>query len=147
MITVNGFARYLPESGEAPDYLVEIPDLELQTQANTLDEVLPMAEDMLTLMFEDTGVESFIIEWDDRGAGKFSIGTENVDALLAFIMKKKRQEAGLTVVEFAKVLGFSSHNSISAYEQATRSPTVGKFAEIAEGLGYELVISLKKKIG
>lgn len=147
MIKVYGHAKHEPEEGGAPDYLAELPELGLMTQAESLDEVLPMVKDMLDLMFEDAGIESYDIQWEDQDKGDFSIRTENVDALLAFIMKRKRQEAGLTLSDFAKHLGYASHNSIYAYEQAARSPTVGKLAEIAEGLGYELVISLKKKIG
>jgi hypothetical protein len=146
MIKVYGQARFIPEE-EAPDYLIEIPELELMTQSESIDDVVPMVEDMLSLMFEGTGIVSFVVEWEDKNSGRFSVGTENVDGFLAFIMKRKRQEAGFTLSEFAKHLGFSSHNSIAAYEQATRSPTVGKLAEIAEGLGYELVISLRKKLG
>lgn len=146
MIKVYGQVTHLPEGGETPDYLVEIPDLELMTQAESLDDVIPMVTDMLNLVFEDTGMDDCVIEWDDKAAGRFSVGTEKVDALLAFIMKRKRKEAGITLVQLAERLGFSSHNAIAAYEQATRSPTVEKLAEIAEGLGYELVISWKKKI-
>lgn len=144
MIKVYGQATHLHEGEGIPDWLLEIPDLELATQAESLDDVLPMAEDMLQLMFEETDI-SFIVGWESKSSGRFSIGTENVDALLAFIMKRKRKEAGVSLVELAKRLGFASHNAIAAYEQATRSPTVEKLAEIAEGLGYELVISLKKK--
>lgn len=89
MTKVYGQAKFMPE-GEAPDYLVEIPDLELMTQASSIDDVVPMVEDMLRLTFEGTGIMSFTVEWENKNAGRLSVGTENVDALLAFIMKRKR---------------------------------------------------------
>jgi len=145
MIKIFGVAKYSPEK-DAPAYLIEIPDLELSTQAETLDDVIPITKDMLELMFEEVGIESFKIEWENKEGGSFSIGTESVTELLAFIMRQKRMKSGVTLSKLSENLGFSSHNSIAAYEQASRSPSVEKFSEIAEGLGYELVISLKKKI-
>ena len=147
MIKVFGSAIHAPEknSSEAPDYFVEIPDLELYTQAESLDDALEMARDVIKLMFKEAGIKSFAVDWENKDAGSFSVRTSDIDGLLAFVMKRKRHEAGITLQELAKKMGFKSHNSVAAYEMADRSPTVGKFAEIAEGLGYELVISLQKK--
>lgn len=147
MLMINGHAKYSPDGSEAPAYIVEIPDFDLMTQAETLDECLDMAKDAVSLMFEDAGVsQDFEIRWQSKGTeeGFFSIVSSDVDGMIAFILKRKRGEAGLTLAQLAKILGFSSHNSIAAYELKERSPTVEKLAEIAQGLGYELVISLQK---
>lgn len=146
MIRVQGNAKYSPEPN-APAYFIQIPDLELYSQAESLEEIPVMVDDLVGMMFEEAGIEGYEILWEKGSNEHFLIGTKDVPGLLAFIMRRKRGDLGVSVTELAERMGYSSHNSIAAYEQASRSPSVEKFAEIADGLGYELVIELKKKVG
>jgi predicted RNase H-like HicB family nuclease len=69
MLMINGHAKYSPDGREAPAYIVEIPDFDFMTQAETLDVCLDMAKDAVALMFEDTGVsQDFEIRWQTKGA-------------------------------------------------------------------------------
>lgn len=89
MTKVYGFALYSPES-TGPDYLIEIPALKLSTQAETMEDSLLMAGDLVAVMMEEHGFDfKFFVRWEDIPKRMFSISSDQHEAFTAFMEKLK----------------------------------------------------------
>lgn len=56
---------------------------------------------------------------------------------------ERRMNLGLTQLEVASQIGVSQ-GAISFWETGQRTPTLAKFAELADVLGYELTLTMKE---
>jgi transcriptional regulator with XRE-family HTH domain len=59
------------------------------------------------------------------------------------LVRKARQEAGLTANELGLVIG-TSGNSILRYERGVVAMSLDRLSQIAEALGCKLVVELRK---
>jgi DNA-binding XRE family transcriptional regulator/predicted RNase H-like HicB family nuclease len=126
-------------------YLIEIPALDLMTQGTDIDDALFMINDALALHLEELGVDGFdpnSSHWTDKDQGFFSISVPWNKRIVGFMMQRLRHRTNLSQRDLAKKLGYSSHNSIAAYESGKIQPTLEKFSEIMSGLGIDVNIGV-----
>ena len=126
-------------------YVVEIPALDLMTQGKNKDDALYMINDALSLHLEELGVKGFDPDgscWVDKDHGNFSVAVPWSKKVVGFMMQRLRDRTNLSQRDLAKKLGYSSHNSIAAYETGKIQPTLEKFSEIMSGLGVNVSIGI-----
>jgi len=70
---------------------------------------------------------------DDR----FEAGSEDVKALVALLLQRKRELSGLSLAEAAERLGISSRNAYARYEQGKAVPTVEKLCQLLHAVSPE----------
>ena len=61
---------------------------------------------------------------------RFEVGSEDQAALTAFLLRRARQRAGLSLAQVAERLGARSINAYARYEQGRSVPTVQKLSEL-----------------
>ena len=66
------------------------------------------------------------------GANKLIIETNKDAYLVAFLLKRLRLRAGLSLADVAKQLGAKSRNAYAQYEQGRAVPTVTKLRELLD---------------
>jgi hypothetical protein len=108
-------------------WLVEVPALEIVTQGSTKREALSMIADAIEGHADRPGFEVRVFA---GAGGQIEVGSDDVAALTALYLRRRRQASGLTLVEVAKRMGARSHNAYARYEQGKAVPTIGKLAEL-----------------
>lgn len=124
-------------------WAVEIPALRLNTQGRSRADALEMAEDAVKMLAEDLGV-NIPISIDPGAGSDFYVASDDVAGLLAFVMKRQRQKAGLSVRAAAKRLGATSPTAYARYENGSTEPGFSKVNALIEAVapGSSLVISI-----
>lgn len=120
-------------------WLVEVPALDVMTQGRTRREALEMIAD---------AIEGYVDKRDFRAEVRPSegdaieVGSRDVAALTALLLRRRRQASGLTLTEVAARLGARSHNAYARYEQGRSAPTVAKLAELLSVVdeGHDIII-------
>lgn len=108
-------------------WAVEVPILDVVSQGRTRKDALEMIAD---------AVESLINRSDFKldvypGAGEhFEVGSEDQATLTAFLLRRARQRAGLSLAQVAQRLGAASINAYARYEQGRSAPTVQKLSQL-----------------
>lgn len=108
-------------------WLAEIPTLEYTTQGRTKKEALEMICDLVETMVDKKGFATQI--YAAKG-DRFELGSEDVRALVALLLQRKRELSGLSLAEAADRLGISSRNAYARYEQGKVTPTVDKLCQL-----------------
>jgi hypothetical protein len=108
-------------------WLVEVPALDILTQGNTKQEALEMIADAIEGYVDHSGFEVRVFLGI---GGDIEVGSNDVAALTALYLRRRRQASGLTLVEVARRLGVKSHNAYARYEQGKAVPTIEKLAEL-----------------
>jgi transcriptional regulator with XRE-family HTH domain len=93
------------------------------TQGRTRAEALEMIGDWLETMIDRPG---FRAEVHPRGKNEFEISGNDVAALTALLLRRRRQASGASLREVAARLGASSRNAYARYERGDVVPTVEK---------------------
>jgi hypothetical protein len=108
-------------------WLVEVPALDILTQGTTKQEALEMIADVIEGYVDrsDFEVKVFV-----GNGGDIEVGSNDVSALTALYLRRRRQASGLTLMEVARRLGARSHNAYARYEQGKAVPTIEKLAEL-----------------
>jgi len=104
-------------------WLAELPLLGAMTQGRTRAEALAMIGDWLETMIDRPG---FRAEVHPRGKHEFEISGNNVAALTALLLRRRRQASGASLREVAARLGATSRNAYARYERGDVVPTVEK---------------------
>jgi hypothetical protein len=112
---------------EGRSWLVEVPALEIMTQGSTRREALEMIADAIEGHVDRLGFEVRVFT---GAGGEIEVGSDDVAALTALYLRRRRQASGLTLVEVARLMGARSHNAYARYEQGKAVPTIGKLAEL-----------------
>lgn len=112
-------------------WLAEIPTLEYLTQGRTRKEALEMIGDLVETMVDK---KSFTAEVYATKGGRFEVGSEDVKALVALLLQRKRELSGLSLAEAAERLGISSRNAYARYEQGKATPTVDKLCQLLRAI-------------
>lgn len=113
--------------------LVEIPLLDLMTQGEDPEDCLLMVVDAIESL-DPTLKGKLSTKWADKKKSDFFLICED-PKIIGMLLQRQRIASGMTVKEAAKKLGFKSHNSISAYEQGEREPTISKLSQILSAYG------------
>ena len=120
-------------------WLVEVPALDVMTQGRSRREVLAMIADAVEGFVDKRGFQAAV--YSGTGGG-FELGSTDVAALTALLLRRRRQASGLTLAEVAARLGARSHNAYARYEQGRAAPTVAKLVELLAVVdaGHDVVI-------
>jgi hypothetical protein len=104
-------------------WLAEIPLLDAVTQGRTRAEALGMIGDWLETMVHRHG---FRAEVHPRGKYEFEVSGNDVAAMTALLLRRRRESSGVSLREVASRLGASSRNAYARYERGDVVPTVDK---------------------
>jgi predicted RNase H-like HicB family nuclease len=120
-------------------WLVEVPALDVMTQGRTRREALEMIADAIEGYVDKRG---FSMEVHPGEGDAIEVGSRDVAALTALLLRRRRQASGLTLAEVAARLGARSHNAYARYEQGRCAPTVAKLAKLLSVVdeGHDVVI-------
>ena len=104
-------------------WLAEIPLLEAMTQGRTRAEALEMIGDWLETMINRPGFRAQVYP---RGKTEFEVSGNDVGALTALLLRRRREASGASLRDVAERLGASSRNAYARYERGDVIPTVEK---------------------
>lgn len=104
-------------------WLAEIPLLDAMTQGRTRAEALKMIADWLETMVNRP---DFRAEVYPRGKSEFEVSGNDVAAMTALLLRRRREASGASLRDVASRLGASSRNAYARYERGEVVPTVDK---------------------
>ena len=104
-------------------WLAEIPLLDAMTQGRTRKEALAMNGDWLETM---VGREDFRATVHPRGRSDFEVAGSDAAAMIALLLRRRRESSGASLGDLAARLGSSSRNAYARYERGEAVPTVEK---------------------
>jgi hypothetical protein len=108
-------------------WAVEVPILEVVSQGRTRRDALGMIADAVETLANKPGFKLDVFS----GVGEhFEIGSDDQATLVALLLKRARQRAGLTLAQVAQRLGSTSINAYARYEQGRAIPTVKKLSQL-----------------
>jgi ribosome-binding protein aMBF1 (putative translation factor) len=120
-------------------WLAEMPILEGLTQGKTRKEALAMAADWIETMAHKAGFKVRVIAVD---TDRFVAIANNVDALIALVLRRRREAAGLSLADVAKRMDARSRNAYARYERGQASPSIGKLEELLHAVDPEHDLAL-----
>ena len=104
-------------------WLAEIPLLDAMTQGRTKAEALRMIVDWVETMANKA---TFRAEVYPRGKSEFELSGNDVPAMTALLLRRRREASGASLRDVALKLGASSRNAYARYERGEAVPTVDK---------------------
>lgn len=104
-------------------WLAEIPLLDALTQGKTRAEALMMIGDWLETMVNRPGFRAQVYP---RSKNEFEVSGNDVGALTALLLRRRREASGASLREVAERLGARSRNAYARYERGDVVPTVEK---------------------
>ncbi len=108
-------------------WLAEMPILDGLTQGKTRKEALAMAADWIETMADKRGLHVTV---EGADGDRFLASAEDSDALVALVLRRRREAAGLSLADVARRLGSRSRNAYARYERGQATPSVSKLAEL-----------------
>lgn len=112
---------------EGRHWLAEVPLLDALTQGRTRAGALRMLADLVETMADRGGLAVQVFP----GHGdELEIGTSDVAALVAVMLRRQRERHGLSLAEVARRLGARSKTAYARYEQGNSVPSVEKLFEL-----------------
>ena len=115
-------------------WLAEIPLLEAMTQGKTRADALAMIGDWLETMINRP---DFRAQVHPRGKDEFEVSGNDVAALTALLLRRRREASGASLREVAERLGASSRNAYARYERGDAVPTVEKLDALLKATSPE----------
>ncbi len=116
-------------------WAIEVPILSVVTQGHTKKEAYEMIADAIESLVNKEG---FKVEVFPQKGDYFEIGSSDLAALSAFLLRRQRMKRGLTLAEVAKRLGAKSHNTYARYEQGKSIPTIEKLNQLLSALSPDI---------
>lgn len=115
-------------------WIIEIPFLDVATQAETREEILEMTKDVIETLVGDPG---FTVEVAFMN-NEILINASDSKKLVALILKRQRQRNRLRLEDVAKQLDAKSLNEYAQYEQGKHMPSFDKFQQLLEAIDPHL---------
>ena len=109
-------------------WLAEVPDLDAMTQGKNRDDALRMIKSWVRdiLGRQDLPI---LVEPESKGDG-FTLTCPEAGPMVALLLRRKREAAGLSLAEVAVRLGAKSRNAYARYEQGQAVPTLEKLDQL-----------------
>ena len=108
-------------------WAVEVPILGVVTQGRTKKDALEMVADAVESLANRPGFKIDVFP----GVGEhFEVGAADQATLIALLLRRARQSAGLSLAEVAQRLGSTSVNAYARYEQGRSVPSVQKLSQL-----------------
>jgi len=115
-------------------WLAEIPLLDAATQGRTRAEALEMIGDWLETMIERKGFHAKVFS---TGKNSFEVSGNNAAAMIAMLLRRRREASGSSLREVASRLGASSRNAYARYERGDAVPTLDKLDALLKAASPE----------
>lgn len=115
-------------------WLVEVPLLDVMTQAESKKETASMIKDAIECLVDDS---SFVVQASLIGT-IVCIEANDPKKLIALILKQQRYRKKLTLEEVAQHLNAKSINEYAQYEQGKHQPSFEKFAQLLQAIDPNL---------
>jgi predicted RNase H-like HicB family nuclease/DNA-binding transcriptional regulator YiaG len=122
-------------------WLAEVPVLDVTAQGRTRKEAYAMLKDAVELLVNREGFEVTVHVTARRAP--VSLSANDLDQLIALMLRRQRQKHGLTLGEVARRMGASSVNAFARYEQGKARPTLAKLMQLIGAIDPGLVPVLK----
>ena len=106
-------------------WAIEVPILGVVTQGHTRKEAYEMIADAVESLVNKDGFRVEVFPGDE---GYFEIGSPDVGALTALLLRRQRVKSGLSQSEVSQRMGSRSSNSYARYEQGRSVPSVGRLS-------------------
>lgn len=108
-------------------WAIEVPILGVTSQGRSKRDAYAMIADAIESLVDRAGFKIVV----HPGAGTyFEVGASDEATFTAFLLRRARLKAGLTLAEAAKRLGAKSLNAYARYEQGRAVPTVVKLSHL-----------------
>lgn len=108
-------------------WLVEVPMLDVMTQGRTRKEALAMIVDSIESLAHQKGFRANVYR---AGEETIEVGSSDIAALIALLLRRQREAHGLSLAEVSKRLGQTSRNAYARYEQGASVPTIEKLQRL-----------------
>jgi predicted RNase H-like HicB family nuclease len=118
---------------------VEIPSLGVFTQGRTRKHCYEMAKEAIELLLDDS---TKVVLHQGKG-NEFYISSKNMAPLIALVLKRKRLEKNMTIMQVARRLGSKSPTAYARYESGNVKPSLDKLDEILKAISDDLEPILK----
>ncbi len=120
-------------------WLAEVPILGAMTQGRTRKEALAMAGDLLETLANRPG---FSVQVHPGKHGEFEVSSPDTRGMISLLLRRQRQQSGLSLAEAADRLGAKSRNAYARYEQGVSVPTLDKLDELLRAVspGQDFVL-------
>ena len=118
-----------------------VPLLDISSQGTSKKNALFMIEDAIQVEADKSGLKIYAELGKEEGS--FTVGSNDPDALIAFMLRRQRMSHGLTIRQVAGRLKSNSPTAYAQYEQGMRMPSLGKLRELLHALDPKLEPVLK----
>lgn len=120
-------------------WLAEIPLLDALTQGRTRKQALEMIADWLETMVNR---DHFHAQVHEQRGDSFEISGTDPGAMIALLLRRRREASGASLRDVASRLGASSRNAYARYERGEAVPTLDKLDALlkAASAGEDFVI-------
>ena len=112
-------------------WLAEVPILDAMTQGYTRQEALVMVKDLLETLANRPG---FSVEVYPGKRDEFEVGSADTRSIISLLLRRRRENSGLSLSEVAQRMGVKSHNAYARYERGTSIPTLEKLDELLQAV-------------
>jgi predicted RNase H-like HicB family nuclease len=115
-------------------WAIEVPILGVFTQGRTKKEAYEMIADAIESLVNKEGLKVEVYP----GKGEyFEVYSQDLPAMIAFLLRRQRVRHGLSLAEVADRLGGKSLNTYARYEQGKSVPTIEKFSQLLSAVSPE----------
>lgn len=121
-------------------WLAEVPILETMTQGHTRKEAFEMVADLIETLADKPGFKVDVIP---KTRDEFEVGASDTKTLIRLLLKRQREQNGLSLSEASKRLGATSRNAYARYERGDCMPTVEKLIQLLQAVspGKDIVLN------
>lgn len=131
------------QSGNEPDWLVEVPILNAATQGETKEEAIEMAKDLVLSLFEAYFGNAILKDpvaisvFEEKGSNRLRIICQPSRYLYALVLRRQREAAKVSVREVAARLDSGSPNAYARYERGEVVPSAEMFNRLLQAIDPE----------
>ena len=111
-------------------WLAEVPVFVAMTQGRTRADALAMITDWFATMVDQP---RFSVRVVNVHGASFEIAADT-RPMISLLLRRQRQQSGLSLAAVAQRLGARSRNAYARYEQGVTVPTVDKLAELLRAI-------------
>jgi hypothetical protein len=111
-------------------WLAESEIADVMTQGKTRSEAASMLVDAIESLANVPGFKVTVRDAPSSGEGGVTLEGNDAAVLVALVLRRQREAAGLSLAEAAEKLGQSSKTAYARYEQGKTVPTIEKFEEL-----------------
>lgn len=123
-------------------WAVSCQALQIDTQGLSRKDGLAMMIDAIRVLLEKP---DYHIETTLAGGEDFVMTFKDPKPVLALMVQRTRQAAGLTLADVTTALGAKSRNSVRTYETGKIDPSFTKLQELLAAMGYEVRLEIMQK--